>query len=328
MNQRAESPGTEKDVMRMVEEARRRGDISPELADRAHWRALSDAQDQHVFDTFCSFMDLSGYGAGLRTCNWDLEKAQRTGLIQDLAYFLELGAHSIPSPTSEERVLVLNDAIARTVDPAPAIDMLAMTLYLRDLVTTHCQILYGLRDRDLGLRTVLSGGQRIQYAPHEEPIKASERVFGDDPNRIFWVEGNSVVYNPYHFQMNTAFSRAFLIENAGSGEGIQSNRIYVDSAWVDTWKRIFGRDPLKRSSANSGYLRIQFNGFPWLDIGYDDIVTPNIPKIGQPIEVFQLSHLREYKMLDGNDSEVALTPDGVIREFDARKASGWSRKTA
>ena len=326
MNQREEDQNSGKGVMRMVEEAVRRGDISPELAENARWNTLADAQDLDVFDSFCSIMDLGGFGNGLRASNWDLEKAQQQGLIQDLAYFFTMGARSIPSPTSEERILVLNDAIARTVDPAHGIDMLAMTMYVRDLVTTHCQILYNLRSRDLGIRTVLAGGQRIQYAPHAEPKRASDRVFGDDPDRIFRVEGNTVVYNPYHFQMNTAFSRAFLIESAGHDEGIHHNRIYIDAHWIDVWKGLFGRDPVQRNSSNTGILKFQLDGFSWLDLEYDAIVTPSIPKIGQPIEVFQLSHMREYKSLAGDKSSMPLLPDGVIQEFDARKASGWSRR--
>ena len=326
MNQRKEDPNTGKDAMKIVDEAVRRGDISPELAEKARWNTLADAQDLDVFDSFCSFMDLGGYGNGLRASNWDLEKAQQQGLIQDLAYFFRMGAHSIPSPTSEERILVLNDAIARTVDPAHGVDMLAMTMYVRDLVITHCQILYNLRSRGLGIRTVLAGGQRIQYAPHAEPKKASDRVFGDDPDRIFWVEGNTVVYNPYHFQMNTAFSRAFLIESAGHDEGIHPNRIYIDAHWIDVWKGIFGRDPVQRNSSNTGILRFQLDGFPWLDLEYDAIATPSIPKIGQPIEVFQLSHMREYKSLAGDESTMPLKPEEVIQEFEQRKEKGWSRK--
>ena len=320
-NPRANSDA-DRDVMRMVEEALRRGDISPELASRARWSALSNAQDLEVFHSFCSFMDLGGYGKGLRACNWDLGRAQQQGLIQDLAYFFRMGAHSIPSPTSEERILVLNDAIARTVDPAPGIDMSAMTKYLRDLVVTHCQILYGLRDRDLGIRTVMSGGQRIQYAPHEEPRKASRPDFEADLNRIFWNPGDQVVFNPFHFQMNTAFSRAFLIEGAGCRQGILPNRVYIDAGWVDVWKEIFGRNPVTRSGARQGRLRFQFNGHPWLDLEYDDIVEPSIPKIGLSIRVYQLSVMREYKWLDGSDSTLPLEPSDVFDEFEARKAAG------
>lgn len=323
MNQQEENPDTERDVMGMIEKALRRGDISPELAEKARWNTLAAAQSLDVFDSFCSFMDLGGYGNVLRASNWDLKKAQQQGLIEDLAYFFRMGAHSIPSSTSEERILVLNDAIARTVDPAHGMDMLAMTAYVRDLVITHCQILYGLRTRDLGIRTVLAGGQRIQYAPHEEPRRSTQRNQEVDPNRIFWNPGDQVVFNPFHFQMNTAFSRAFLIENAGSDEGIQRNRIYLDAQWVNVWKGIFGRDPVQQTDTNAGRLRFQLNGCPWLDLEYDDIVKPCIPKIGQPIKVFQLSGMREYKWLAGASSTMSLLPDGVIQEFENRKAKGW-----
>jgi len=316
----------EEAVMEFVERALQQGAVSPDLADKARWSTLSAAQNLDVFDTFCSFMDLGGYGSGLRACNWDLEQAQQQGLIQDLAYFFRMGAHSIPSPTSEERILVLNDAIARTVDPAPGIDMLAMTMYIRDLVTTHCQILYGLRDRDLGLRTVISGGQRIQYAPHEEPRRSARGDREIDVNRLFWNPGDQVVFNPFHFQMNTAFSRAFLIEGAGQAQGILPNRIYVDASWVEVWKTIFGRDPVMGNSACRGRLRFQFNGLPWLDLEYDAIVKPKIKKLGQPVEVFQLSNMSEYKWLDGNESTLPLEPDGVVDEFEARKAAGWPNR--
>lgn len=272
----------------------------------------------------CTYVDLGGFGSALRESNWDLGLAQAQGLVKQLAYFYRLGAVALASPSSEERVLVLNDGIARTVDVATGIDMLGLTLYLRDLVTTHCQLLYGLRDSKLGVRTILAGGHRIQCAPHTEPHKAAEKdVDAIDDSRVFWNPGAEVIYNPFHFQMNTAFSRAYLIEKAGEKQGIMRGRVYLDSQWLDVRRAIFGRDPVSEPGATRGVLQFRFDGLPWLDLGYDAIVSPEIREIGKPVRAYQLSHLHEHKWLDGVDSAMSLIPDAVVQEMEERRARGW-----
>jgi len=311
------------DVAKMIEEAHQSGAISPGLAERGRWSLLVEAQNLDAFDTVCSFMDLGGFGHRLRTCDWDLDRAQKTGLLGDLAYFYKMGAEAIPSPTLEERVLVLNDGIARTVDLAHPIDMLAFLVYVRDLVNMHARIVYSLRQRDLSVRTVLAGGERIQYAPHSETA-------GTSP----------VVYNPFHFQMNTAFSRAYLIEKAGSAKKVNPDRIYVDAHWVEVVRAVFGDERvLRKSNSRSrwfflrskgcgGCLRFSIDGRPLLDLAYDSTIRLSLPEIGAPATVLQLSEMREHRALDGDESSMPLKPDHVIQEYARRKDRGWPKRPA
>lgn len=308
-------------------------DMSPKLLERAYWASLVRTQQLDVFDSVCSYMDLHRFGQVLRDVHWQLKQAQSKGLIKDLAYFYRMGASTEFSPSPEERILVLNDGIARVVDFPSGIVMNAMTVFVRDLIVTHCQLVYAFRNSRLGLgvRTVLAGGERIQYAPSLEPhTEEGEAIEADNGERIDWNFGQQTVFNPFHFQMNTAFSRAYLIEKAGRREGILRNRIYIDEMWLQVWLKTFGVGLRVKNegTSGSGTIIIHFGRFPWLALEFDATLEIRNKDLGDKTTVYQLSQMREYKNLDSNESTMPLTPNEMIREFEKRKANGWPGRSS
>jgi len=304
-------------------------DMSPELLERAYWSSLVGTQQLDVFDSVCSYMDLHRFGQVLRDAHWQLKHAQSKGLIEDLAYFYRMGASAEFSPSPEERILVLNDGIARVVDLPSGIVMNAMTVLVRDLILTHCQLVYAFHNDALGLgvRTVLAGGERIQYAPSLEPYaERGESIEADNGERIDWSFGQQTVFNPFHFQMNTAFSRAYLIEKAGHKEGILRNRVYIDDIWIQVWLKTFGTGIRVEYEglSESGTIIIHFDQFPWLELKFDTTVEIKNKELGDKTTVYQLSQMREYKNLDSNQSTMPLTPNEIVCEFMKRKRNGWT----
>lgn len=72
-------------------------------------------------------------------------------------------------PMPYETVLVINDGIARTVDlgnPESAIAA-KFIFYLRDLFFAHSHLLALTKSYGYGIRTVLAGGERVQYSAEE-----------------------------------------------------------------------------------------------------------------------------------------------------------------
>jgi hypothetical protein len=181
----------------------------------------------------CTWMDIGGFRAKLEGANWDLAVAQSHGLIETLNQAYQIAATPIPLAaisTPQERLLVLNDGIARTIDlPSFGGEPVRAAFYLRDVLVKHFHLLPHLVSRGLGLRTVLSAGERIQYAA-EKITGNSFLLAGDhvsEHGKRFSQE--EFLYYPAAFQMNTAFSRAYLIEKGKLGR----NAIYFDGAFIN-----------------------------------------------------------------------------------------------
>ena len=47
-----------------------------------------------------------------------------------------------------------------------------------------------------------------------------------------------VVYNPEPFQMNTAFSKSYILDSLGSSYGIRGNKFYIEHAVIDFMKEL------------------------------------------------------------------------------------------
>ena len=204
--------------------------VPKELQDVGEWQRLVDAGDLTPFNVLCSWTDLSGVGNRLRKARWDLQKAQELGLLRHIAYLYRRAADRSFSTGMQERILVLNDGVARAIDVPTGVDLRALIHHLGSLMYAHLLLIRHL-DLDYSVRTVLAGGQRIQYStssessptppadrPEEEPQEYSERLL--------------IVYNPAVFQMNTAFSRAYELEHAGK---LESGGFYIATNWIGTF---------------------------------------------------------------------------------------------
>ena len=89
-----------------------------------------------------------------------------------------------------------------------------------------------------GCRTVMAFGDCIEYLAEE--VKFDDYVMnytkpkGKKISDIAERTGNpTVIYNPKELQMNTAFSKAYILEGGGSKAGLPGNNMYIDQSVVD-----------------------------------------------------------------------------------------------
>lgn len=92
-----------------------------------------------------------------------------------------------------------------------------------------------------GMRLVLSAGERMIH--NCEKITMEDYVMNytkPDPNGVSnltkRIGERVVMYNHEFMQMNTAFSKSYIIDSAGSKNGIVGNRFFVDVSVIDFLK--------------------------------------------------------------------------------------------
>ncbi len=288
--------------------------LTEEFAETFYWRTLAQEKKLQVIKSLCFWYDISGFGKALSDCNWNLEKLQEAGLIKLLS---EVYTTSFPKliqdpPQPSEHVLAINDGIAKTIDALDAdcySDPKRLLYYLRDNLCTHYWLVTTMRYAGYGFRSVFAGGERMQYAPvkitghsflHYNPACITERT-----RNI--LEQELIIY-PAEFQMNTAFSRAFIIESKGSKFGICRDRIYIEETFFEVLQSVFGK---YIQIVNNGKGKIEFFDKNTLlfDIAYDKIIdfkTENLTT-----KVFQLSAFTVHKGLEGETTEFPLLPEQI-----------------
>jgi len=184
------------------------------------------------------WMDICGFGSRLESAAWDLQKLQTSGMVNILSEAYSRVGHPLwtgVSPAPHEIILVLNDGIARTVDllHPEYTDAVQAIFYVRNIVLAHLNLLRLTHKSKLGVRTVIAGGERIQFSPtqftgnmilHHEypPSKIGKKLL--DQNFL---------YNPAEIQMNTAFAKAYTIDSKGSKYGFTINGLFLEESFFD-----------------------------------------------------------------------------------------------
>lgn len=184
---------------------------------------MYDVNKTQIIDCICCWYDLLGYGAPFADSQWDLhnEIAQKSikRILQDAfpfsgMYSLQMGKR-----------LHLNDGVISNHDiQIECEDPLNKVVSYLDAIVEDFNALnyfdqsYGYP----GVRGVLTAGHRFAY----ENVNITEQV-----------EGNIVAYHPKEFQMNTAFSKAYIVEESGSRAGIKGNWMYIDRVIFDLFNK-------------------------------------------------------------------------------------------
>lgn len=194
----------------------------------------------NVRKCFCMWSDLLGFGSLFEQTNWNLDKAQCRKIYDRLE-----AAHSavLYYSSIEERNLILNDGIAKVYHPWTkelwADNILGISMYFRSCVELHMSISKTEHKNNYpGCRSVISFGDNIEYLADE--IRLDDYVVnyskpkGSDLSDLAQKTGNPVIiYNPKELQMNTAFSKAYLLESGGTKAGLPGNFMYIDQSVLD-----------------------------------------------------------------------------------------------
>ena len=276
-----------------------------EYLERLHWHHRVNDKKLEVVPCISSWFDICGYGQALERVGWQLTKLRDSGLFSALERAYSLLGYPLISgvpPAPTERVLVINDGIARTTDLAdPAcIIQKEFLIYIRDLLIKHFQLQRMLVDQALGLRTVLAGGERCQYSP-QSITGHSILHYGGEPSE--YAKGllqQQFVYHPAEFQMNTAFAMAYTVEALGSKGGIKPNRLYITDSWL---KNVNAALP-EPVVMGGGVIRLPWHGSAGISIAFDECITVNTK--GFAADVYKVSDFLVHKEFEGEETHFPM----------------------
>lgn len=177
--------------------------------------------DFEIIECICSWYDLLGFGQPLMDSAWDLTDMRCKEQLNRVTN-LDLTFSNIYSHAHGTTTFSLNDGIISNFDINTTTPFFfeRLIMVIDDLVLEF----ENLNNKDVragfpGVRGIISFGHRYNYT-HVESTKSLSN------NRI-------VSYHPQVFQMNTAFSKAFIIESSGSKAGVSGNNLYIDIFLLD-----------------------------------------------------------------------------------------------
>ncbi len=278
---------------------------SSEYHEREDWIKKVADKDLKVIPCVSAWFDICGYGDLLEKSNWNLRTLKDNGFFEALSRTHErLGQPFIvdvqPCPT--ERVLVINDGTARTIDlSSPShVDPVRLLFYIRDLFLAHFQLIGSLVGLGLGLRTVLAGGERCQYSPMSISGESILYHSGNPSAYGRALLNQQFVYYPPEFQMNTAFAAAYTIEALGSKAGIHPNRLYVTRTWIDTLSSVFPSPIIVTDTA----IEIPHNGEVGLSLHFDQKLQ--VTAKGFETNVFKISEITVHANFEGEETVASM----------------------
>ncbi|WP_018622348.1 hypothetical protein [Spirosoma luteum] len=279
---------------------------SKEYQDAETWRAKSKQKLLSIGDCISSWTDICGFGSLLEKNNWDLNNLQKNDVFHLLSEMhLIAGTAKLINidPFPNEKIIVLNDGIAGTVD-LQHIDKLHAHIFLfffRDLLFTHYRLLQLTKLFGVGVRTILAGGQRVQYSSASTSGQSSlyynEESISEFGERLL---NTTFVYNPAEFQMNTAFAKAFTIDSLGSKQNIKVNGFYIEH---DYFTKLQGIADLtvKISDKTIELLR---NNILMFKLSILSKETKSMK--GLEVVIYHIDKYFIYKEFDGDDLELDM----------------------
>ena len=198
--------------------------------------------DIRVSDVVCVWSDLLGFGRPLKESGWQPDLESWTRIAERLSNAYQIHCRHTPSPG--EFMLTLNDGVVRTRIVSDASnECLSLSLWLRAAIWAHLDV--NRMERKCGFpgtRTVITGGQRAFYSFPE--VRLDDLVINytrKNPglSQLAKETGNPlIICNPEPLQMNTAFSRAFILDEAGSGVGLKGSNVFVEQSLLDLVEKI------------------------------------------------------------------------------------------
>lgn len=178
--------------------------------------------------SFCTWIDLLGYGKPFYDSNWNLNSPgaiKNMKRVNDLKEFVT----QIYSPFGE-MLFMLNDGFVRNFDiPANNVNII-IGWFIHVLETFKSINEFDIKNGFYGARGVLSYGERFQYIDSNTVGRDEFILTSEEKKRLY--KEQKIIYTPGELQMNTAFSKAFIIEESGSKKGVRKNKINIDECML------------------------------------------------------------------------------------------------
>lgn len=169
-----------------------------------------------IKDCICGWYDLLGYGKPFVDSKWNLNDMRCYNNFERIKKLKIYFSVSLAAKVLGTK-LSFNDGFASTID----VDFTSVTgyndvlLFLEGILNDFIAINHNDQQNGFpGVRGIISFGQRFSY---------------DDYDTSFDVVANKTyAYSPTEFQMNTAFSKAFIMEESGSRANLCGNSLFID----------------------------------------------------------------------------------------------------
>jgi hypothetical protein len=180
---------------------------------------------------------LLGFGEPFFLNNWSLSEESKKHVYTRLQ-----NAHSIflqHTLALQDVSLILNDGLVKLHEYNGNNDRFHPGFFLRSCMYTHMGMKIEEQHNGFpGPRSILSFGEAIKYL--NENFTVDDYVFthtkpeGQELSNLALQTGNpTVVYNPGPFQMNTAFSKAYILDSLGSKYEITGSNIFIDESVIE-----------------------------------------------------------------------------------------------
>lgn len=216
-----------------------------------------------IIECICCWCDLLGYGSPFVESKWDLNNEKCRQNFQRIVNVKD-SFHSSWSASPVGTKLVFNDGYASTIDCLPSpdnYDNYKNILYFLEGAIKDYESLNS-RDKQYGFpgaRSIISLGQRFSY---DTCSHSFDMIFK-----------RTISYYPEEFQMNTAFSKAFIMEEAGSKAKISGSNMYFDASlfsYLNNFAKMTGCSPFQITKEATVIKLNVFEGNYWFaDLCFD-----------------------------------------------------------
>lgn len=276
-----------------------------EYSQSLEWRKKAREGTLNPIPCISAWMDICGFGSKLESANWDLKLLQKSGTVNLLSEVYQRVGHPFwvgVHPEPFENILIINDGIARTVDlGAPEHTRAIQAIfYMRDLALGHLSLLRLTDHYNMGVRTILAGGEKIQYSP---TLFTGNSILSHSNNPSEYGKRllkQNFLYNPAEFQMNTAFSKAYSIDSKGTRSGFNVNGFYIEKTFFDKFRGIKGLDFMPSDKS----MLVKHQGQPALELYIKNIIPFQFKGIST--DVYELSSVRVESSIEGEETLIDL----------------------
>lgn len=277
-----------------------------EYLDSVAWAKKSKAGELEVKPCISAWMDVCGFGSALEKCSWDLIKLQKSGMLELLSTVYQRAGHPFLvgfEPMPYESILIINDGVSRTVDldkPEYA-NCATFVFYLRNLFFAHKSLVELTKSKGYGFRTILAGGERVQYSPTlftgNSILQHNKDNVSDFGKALL---NKNFLHNPSEFQMNTAFAKAYSIDSLGTKLGFNIDCCFIESSFWGIVEKI----PDLNIEHKSDSKLIYFNSTPALEVYFSDTISNHFK--GIDLLVHKVCRIRIDEKFEGEETIVDL----------------------
>lgn len=279
---------------------------SKEFLDSLRWRQKGKDKLLQPSNCIASWTDICGFGSLLEANSWDLDKLQQANVIRLLnEFYLVAGRPLLVNidPFPSDKIIILNDGIARTInlEHIDQVRSYQFLMFLRDLILNHYTMLQVTESYSVGIRTVIAGGETIQYSP-EKTTGHSSLYYNEDTISEFGQKllNTTFVYNPIEFQMNTAFAKAFTIDSLGTKEGIEVNGFYIEGDFIAKISGIKGVTIISEEAK----FKVFNNNDLVFELIFSNVLTKNLK--GKQVVIYKIEFFVIHEVFDGDEFELKL----------------------